>query len=59
MFQKGDTVGCILDLNVPEMQFSLNGKVFSACFKDFNIDGFFFPVMSLSAKVRFVSLPHF
>uniref|UniRef100_A0A0N5AR96 Ryanodine receptor n=1 Tax=Syphacia muris TaxID=451379 RepID=A0A0N5AR96_9BILA len=51
LLQKGDTVGCIIDLSVPEMKFSLNGQVVGSSFRNFNIDGFFFPVMSLSAKV--------
>ncbi|CAI4225083.1 unnamed protein product [Auanema sp. JU1783] len=48
---KGDIVGCCLDLTVPEIKFSLNGQPVSGSFRNFNMDGFFFPVMSLSAKV--------
>ncbi|GMS80971.1 hypothetical protein PENTCL1PPCAC_3146, partial [Pristionchus entomophagus] len=42
--RKGDIVGCALDLTL------------AAVFKNFNTDGYFFPVMSLSAKVscRFI-----
>ncbi|KAK6101668.1 RIH domain family protein [Brugia pahangi] len=49
--QKGDVVGCLLDLNIPEISFTVNGQSTAGLFKNFNIDGFFFPVMSLSAKV--------
>ncbi|KJH53389.1 RIH domain protein [Dictyocaulus viviparus] len=56
LFEKGDVIGCSLDLNVPEIRFTVNGQDVGACYKDFNIDGYFFPVMSLSAKVscRFI-----
>ncbi|TKR86982.1 hypothetical protein L596_011471 [Steinernema carpocapsae] len=49
--RKGDVVGCQLDMNEPEIRFSLNGKPIAAVYKGFNNDGYFFPVMSLSAKV--------
>ncbi|OZC09633.1 SPRY domain protein [Onchocerca flexuosa] len=49
--QKGDVVGCLLDLNIPEISFTVNGQSTAGLFKNFNTDGFFFPVMSLSAKV--------
>ncbi|VDL75397.1 unnamed protein product [Nippostrongylus brasiliensis] len=54
--EKGDVVGCALDLNVPEIRFTLNGKDIGATYRNFNVDGYFFPVMSLSAKVscRFI-----
>lgn len=54
--QKGDIIGCFLDLTKPEIQFSLNGNLMDGVFKEFNIDGLFFPTMSLSSKVscRFV-----
>ncbi|GMR59737.1 hypothetical protein PMAYCL1PPCAC_29932, partial [Pristionchus mayeri] len=54
--RKGDIVGCALDLTTPEIRFTLNGQPLAAVFKNFNTDGYFFPVMSLSAKVscRFV-----
>ena len=56
MLQKGDIIGCALDLTIPEIRFSINGSTFPACFKNFNVDGYFFPVMSLSSKVscRFI-----
>ncbi|KAK5965079.1 hypothetical protein GCK32_008746 [Trichostrongylus colubriformis] len=55
-FEKGDVVGCALDLNVPELRFTVNGRDIGASYRDFNTDGYFFPVMSLSAKVscRFI-----
>ncbi|CAJ0957143.1 unnamed protein product, partial [Mesorhabditis belari] len=54
--RKGDIVGCTLDLTVPEIRFTLNGRDTSGYFRNFNTDGYFFPVMSLSAKVscRFI-----
>ncbi|EPB70936.1 hypothetical protein ANCCEY_09971 [Ancylostoma ceylanicum] len=54
--EKGDVVGCALDLNVPEIRFTVNGRDVGASYRNFNIDGYFFPVMSLSAKVscRFI-----
>uniref|UniRef100_A0AC34G6F1 B30.2/SPRY domain-containing protein n=1 Tax=Panagrolaimus sp. ES5 TaxID=591445 RepID=A0AC34G6F1_9BILA len=54
--RRGDVVGCSLDLLVPEIRFTFNGQPIHATFRNFNVDGFFFPVMSLSAKVscRFI-----
>ncbi|CAJ0581879.1 unnamed protein product, partial [Mesorhabditis spiculigera] len=54
--RKGDVVGCALDLTVPEIRFTLNGRETTGHYRNFNVDGFFFPVMSLSAKVscRFI-----
>ncbi|VDP02284.1 unnamed protein product [Soboliphyme baturini] len=48
---KGDVIGCYIDFTGPEIGFSLNGNVMDTCFKDFNLNELFFPVMSLSAKV--------
>lgn len=53
VLRKGDVVGCSLDLISPEIRFTLNGQTVNAVYKNFNLDGFFFPVMSLSAKVRY------
>lgn len=36
---------------MPEITFTLNGERIQGAFRDFNLDGFFYPVMSLSAKV--------
>ncbi|KAI1722893.1 RIH domain-containing protein [Ditylenchus destructor] len=56
MLRKGDIIGCALDLVAPEIRFSLNGQTISCVYKNFNVDGFFFPLMSLSAKIscRFI-----
>ncbi|CAO4380202.1 unnamed protein product [Caenorhabditis nigoni] len=56
LLEKGDVIGCSIDLTIPEIRFSVNGSYMSGSFKKFNIDGYFFPVMSLSAKVscRFI-----
>jgi ryanodine receptor 2 len=51
-----DIIGCALDLNVPEIRFTLNGNPINGHFRDFNVDGLFFPVVSMSAKVRFVQI---
>lgn len=53
---KGDVIGCSLDLTIPEIRFTLNGNTMQGSFRDFNVDGYFFPVMSLSAKVRWAVL---
>jgi ryanodine receptor 2 len=50
--RRGDVIGCLLDLNIPEMRFTLNGQTTSGIFRGFNNDGLFFPVMSMSALVR-------
>ncbi|KAG8184852.1 hypothetical protein JTE90_012099 [Oedothorax gibbosus] len=54
--QKGDVVGCIIDLNVPLMTFTVNGVKVKGCFRNFNTDGMFYPVISFSAKLscRFI-----
>ena len=54
-FQKGDIIGCALDLTVPQIVFSVNGVKVPGFFKDFNTDGMFFPVVTLSAGVRYVN----
>uniref|UniRef100_X1Z8I7 Ryanodine receptor n=1 Tax=Capitella teleta TaxID=283909 RepID=X1Z8I7_CAPTE len=51
--KKGDLVGVTLDLSVPQISFTVNGSPVSGFFRDFNLDGMFFPVISVSAKVRF------
>ena len=53
--QKGDVIGVCLDLDVPQISFTVNGVRVKGFFRDFNVDGMFFPVVSLSAKVRLVS----
>uniref|UniRef100_A0A914H250 Ryanodine receptor n=1 Tax=Globodera rostochiensis TaxID=31243 RepID=A0A914H250_GLORO len=56
VLRKGDIVGCSLDLISSEIRFTFNGEPVYSLYKNFNTDGFFFPVMSLSAKVscRFI-----
>lgn len=58
--RKGDIIGCALDLTVPIINFYFNGVKIRGAFKNFNLDGMFFPVISVSAKVRYeiVILPH-
>lgn len=53
-FQKGDVIGCTLDLTIPQIIFTINGVKVAGFFKDFNTDSMFFPVVSLSAGVRLV-----
>ena len=53
-FQKGDVVGVLLDLSVPQISFTVNGLQVKGFFRDFNLDGMFFPVISVSSKVRCV-----
>ena len=50
-FKSGDIVGCGLDLTIPQITFSVNGKQVLGFFKDCNLTGLFFPVISMSAKV--------
>ena len=52
VFTKGDIIGCGLDLTKPQISFTLNGEVIKGLFKDFNLDGLFFPIVSMSADVR-------
>lgn len=52
--RKGDVVGCALDLSVPVMTFYLNGVKVKGNFRNFNLDGMFFPVVSCSARVRYL-----
>lgn len=50
--KKGDVIGCALDLTIPIITFTLNGQLVQGAFRDFNLDGMFFPVISCSSKVR-------
>lgn len=50
--KKGDVIGCALDLTIPIITFTLNGELVHGAFRDFNLDGMFFPVISCSSKVR-------
>ncbi|XP_049307123.1 ryanodine receptor isoform X17 [Bactrocera dorsalis] len=49
--RKGDVIGVTIDLSIPIITFSFNGSKVRGCFKDFNLDGMFFPVMSCSSKL--------
>ena len=50
--KKNDVIGCLLDLNIPEMWFSLNGLPVKGLLREFNLNGMFFPAVSLSSRVR-------
>jgi len=50
-FQKGDVIGVCLDLSVPQISFAVNGIMVKGFFRDFNLEGMFYPVISLSAKI--------
>nr|XP_033808279.1 ryanodine receptor 3 isoform X2 [Geotrypetes seraphini] len=47
-----DVVSCCLDLGVPSISFRINGQPVQGMFENFSLDGFFFPVVSLSAGVK-------
>ncbi|XP_052843586.1 ryanodine receptor isoform X5 [Drosophila gunungcola] len=49
--RKGDVIGVAIDLSVPIITFSFNGVKVRGSFRDFNLDGMFFPVMSCSSKL--------
>ena len=51
-FQKGDVIGVLLDLSIPQISFTVNGVGAKGFFKDFNLDGMFYPVLSVSSKAR-------
>lgn len=50
ILRKNDVIGCIIDLNIPLITFTVNGIPIRGCFKNFNTDGMFYPVISFSAK---------
>jgi ryanodine receptor 2 len=50
-FRKGDVIGCLLDLSIPEIWFSLNGVPMKGFFREFNLNAMFFPVLSVSPKI--------
>jgi len=54
--RKGDVIGCALDLTIPIITFYVNGRQVNGSFTGFNLDGLFFPVISASAKLRYVRL---
>uniref|UniRef100_A0A8C2U1P0 Ryanodine receptor 2 n=1 Tax=Coturnix japonica TaxID=93934 RepID=A0A8C2U1P0_COTJA len=51
-----DVISCCLDLSAPSISFRINGQPVQGMFENFCTEGFFFPVVSLSAgiKVRFL-----
>ena len=49
--KKGDSIGCALDLSVPIITFFYNGMKIPGYFRNFNVEGMFFPVISASAKI--------
>ncbi|KRJ98422.1 ryanodine receptor isoform X9 [Drosophila yakuba] len=49
--RKGDVIGVAIDLAVPIITFTFNGVKVRGSFRDFNLDGMFFPVMSCSSKL--------
>ena len=50
--KKGDNIGVALDLTVPIITFFYNGMKIPGYFRNFNLDGMFFPVVSMSAQIR-------
>ncbi|XP_033625850.1 ryanodine receptor 2-like [Asterias rubens] len=48
---KGDIIGICFDLSIPTILFHVNGNPVKAAFEAFNLDGMFFPVVSLSANI--------
>ncbi|XP_059897680.1 ryanodine receptor 3 isoform X2 [Gadus macrocephalus] len=56
LLNSDDVVSCCLDLGAPSMSFRINGQPVQGMFEEFNVEGFFFPVVSFSAgiKVRFL-----
>ncbi|XP_037915514.1 ryanodine receptor isoform X7 [Hermetia illucens] len=49
--RKSDVIGVALDLTVPIITFTFNGAKVRGSFRNFNLDGMFFPVMSCSSKI--------
>ena len=54
--RKGDVIGCGIDLTVPVIHFFFNGVKVKGHFRNFNLDGMFFPVISCSARIRYFIL---
>ena len=50
-FEKNDVIGCLLDLTIPEMWFSLNGLPINGHLREFNLTGMFYPAVSISSRV--------
>ncbi|XP_065312718.1 ryanodine receptor-like isoform X2 [Gordionus sp. m RMFG-2023] len=50
--KKGDIVGCLLDLTVPHIKFTVNGQKVMGEFRNFAFSqGMFFPMVSLTSKI--------
>ncbi|KAH1003553.1 hypothetical protein HUJ04_003457 [Dendroctonus ponderosae] len=49
--RKNDVIGCALDLTIPQIYFTFNGNPIRGSFRNFNLDGMFFPVISCSSKL--------
>ncbi|KAG5899237.1 hypothetical protein JTB14_035422 [Gonioctena quinquepunctata] len=49
--RKSDVIGCALDLTIPIISFTFNGVPIKGSFRNFNLDGMFFPVISCSSKL--------
>ncbi|XP_030749975.1 ryanodine receptor isoform X1 [Sitophilus oryzae] len=49
--KKNDVIGCALDLTVPQISFTFNGHLVTGSFRNFNLDGMFFPSISCSSKL--------
>jgi ryanodine receptor 2 len=50
--RKGDVIGVALDLTIPCISFTFNGVPVRGSFRNFNLDGMFFPAISCSSKLR-------
>lgn len=50
-FRRGDVIGCLLDLSIPEIWFSLNSVPMKGFFREFSLTGMFYPVISVSPKI--------
>lgn len=44
-------IGCALDLTIPIITFTFNGSPITGSFRNFNLDGMFFPAISCSSKL--------
>lgn len=49
--RKSDVIGCALDLTIPIITFTFNGAPITGSFRNFNLDGMFFPAISCSSKL--------
>lgn len=56
LLRTDDVISCCLDLSAPSISFRINGQPVQGMFENFNIDGLFFPVVSFSAGIKWVSL---